>query len=466
MMQFQQEQTDLKWEEGVIGKIETFLLSRFPISEMWARALATTINSTALYGYVLQDQMGSVKGNIWSIYVSGSGTGVKTPPIMFGRRLVNAYDKNKLSVTKFTPEGYTEYVQGTSEKIDKEGKVQRKFVPSHPINVILRDEASVILGENKSSPAFASQKEYLSKLWDGYIEGYYTRKCQFEGNIDVYVSLCAASSKYFYKLLDEEFFVQGTGNRILWVTQKDVKIDRLESSSFFGVRGENDHEFKTLAKDVVKNLKYVENLGGKSIEDCCEVEMESKAGELWCDFHYEYSSKANKVSCNAGSYLIKIPLNALKLSMNYASSRLGYLGGKILFIQEQDMKMAIEDVRKYEVMWKEALKEWRDYNQLDKTDKRLPTSKYDLRKFVEFALLHDGLITVNEIQSIGDYPDKTKVGEILELGYEKGWLAIIANCNNASKLTPEQLKRFKKPKGFLANIYQVTEKGKAEYEES
>ena len=455
----QEENTNLKWEEGIIGTIESFLLKRFKFAPLYARALATSVVSTAIYKISVEDRKGPVRANVWFIYVSDSGTGVKTPPITMIRKLMFAYNKSRLSVTKFTPEGYTEFVQGTEAKKDKDGNIQRKEIPPHPVNLILRDEASVILGENKNSPAFSQQKEYLSGLWDGYIEGYYTRKCQFEGNVEVYVSLCASASSYFYRLLDEEFFLQGTGNRIMWITLEAFDSDYLDPS-FFGLRGEHDKEFNELVLNVVGKLRRLEEVNGD--KDDNEVELTQKAKVLWCNFHNECEDKKKTSSRNVASYLAKVPMNTLKLAMNYAASRLS-IKANILIIQEEDMKRAVDDSKAYEEMWFKTIRQWRDYGQINKAEKRLPTSKYDLCKFAGYAIEKDGLITVSEIQGFDILPDRTKIGEILDIGEDKGWFKVIANASDNSMLTPEQYKRFKPRTGHIGNIYQITEKGRVEY---
>lgn len=192
----------IPWEQGIIGEGEKTLLDRYSIPQLCARGLMTTVNSLGVRDLVLVDKMGPVRPNIWLGYIASSGTGVKTPPLVRIRRLVSKYYKAFLAPAKFTPEGFTEWVTG------KEATEKRKPVPPHPYCMIIRDEGSRLLGEAKNSPHLATMKEYLSDLWDGYIEGYYTRTYQYEGNVEVFVSLALFSSPYFYELLDKMFFAQ------------------------------------------------------------------------------------------------------------------------------------------------------------------------------------------------------------------------------------------------------------------
>jgi hypothetical protein len=113
--------TALTWEEGVIGRIETFLLKRFPIGKMWARSNGLTMVSSALSDVILEDFMGDVRPNVFVLYIAVSGLGCKTPPIKMIRRMIAEFDRKILSATKFTPEGFTEWVLGVSKKKIKKG---------------------------------------------------------------------------------------------------------------------------------------------------------------------------------------------------------------------------------------------------------------------------------------------------------------------------------------------------------
>jgi hypothetical protein len=439
----------LTWEEGIIGQYETFQLKRFPFNPMWARALGTTLTSAAAHKLVIKDKKGPVRANIFFTYIGSSGIGYKSPPLRMTREILSEFDKKKLSPTKFTPQGFTEYVEGTSGEV--RGKKSRKEIPPHPVNVILRDEISELLGELRS-PHLAEMKQYMSKLWDGWIEGYYTRKAQFEGGIPVYVSLCAAGSTDFYDLLEESFFTQGLGNRILWVTETKIKPTRQDEEEFFFP--DEDVEFEKLKEDIIGKLKQIETLKGW-------VTLAPGAAKRWCDFEYQYTSTAANAS-DGGSYIIKIPLNVLKLAMLYSTSKLQIDKG-YLWVTEEDMVMAIEDAKNYESMWKDAMWQWGKKIVEGKSERLVPTSMYDLKKYVAFAIQHNDLVSKTEISAELVCPDKTRVGDILETGVDKGWFIVIANQSDTSKLTPEQIKRFKPLRGYIPTIYKATVKGKEEY---
>lgn len=423
----------------------------------------TAVTSLGIRTLVLEDKMGSVHPNIWYAYIAPSGTGEKSPPLVRTRDLIKDYWKGLLAPTKFNPSSFTEFVEGTEGKVTSEGKTVRKAIPSHPHSIIIRDEGSALLGETRWTPGLATMKEYLSNLYDGYIEGYYTRQYQNEGNIDVFVSLLLFSSPYFYDLLDTTFFAQGTGNRILWNVEEIKKPTRPDPQKFFFGIGEKDSEWEGFKSD---SIKFLNELGGIT-----DVWIDKDSRELWADFRQEcallsYEARKKDSRSAFASYVYKQPLNVLKLSLNYSASVYSVDENKILWICSEDMKRAISDVREYVENWKVALREWEEWmHEKERTRQTRPLEdrKYEIKKFINFALkLPDKLVSSKEIADNLTCPDRKKIGEILHTAVNKGLFEIYAEANEPSKLNKEQLERFKGAGGPTPCIYRVTDLGEKE----
>jgi len=454
-------QNRVAWEQGIIGKGEAILLDRYPIPRLCAKGLMTTVNSLGISNLSLLDIMEPVRPNVWIGYIAPSGTGVKTPPLVRIRSLVRNYCRGLLAPPKFTPEGFTEWVIGAEGKLASDSKtVVRKPVPPHPHCIIIRDEGSRLLGESKWSPHLATMKEYLSELWDGYIEGYYTRKCQYEGEVEDFVSLALFSSPYFYELLDENFFAQGTGNRILWNVENKRKPERLNKDEFFFSLGSKDTDWNDFEQEILSSLKNLEKIGDVG-------GLDDPAKTLWVDFQKDCMDKSYAEPSRSAfaSYIVKQPLNALKLAMNYAASVNSVDVNNILWILEEDMQRAIEDTRVYIENWKQVLKEWNDWSykiEGKKQQKHLSEKKYELTKFLRFAIAQpEKLVCSEEISAELDCPDKTTINDILHLGVSKDWLEIYSKYPDSSKLTAEQIKRFERG-NIVPTIYKVTEQGEKE----
>jgi hypothetical protein len=436
---------NIDWKEGIIGKMEKFLLDRYPIGKMWARAIPTSITSVALSNLKLEDKMGSVNANVFFLYPAPSGLGCKTPPLRFARELMKQWHPHFLSVEHFTPQGYVEYIAGTQHKQLK----KREEIEPHPVNIIIRDEFSRFLHEKRSYNN--AILEFFSELWDGWVGGSYTRKMQYEGNLKVFVSLLSATSHYFFSLLEKSFFQQGLGNRILWIVESIPEPKKLKENFFFDL-GENDKEANALIEETKTRLDTLLNLNG--------VYVLPNAEKLWIDFQYKTALNTYKDQNLRGSFEIKQPLNTLKLAMIYSASRLNiHKEQGMLLINENEMKQAILDTEKYNEMWARAIELWELANVDERKETRLPSSKYDLMEMLNVAKIAGGLISVGTIVSALNCPDWKRITGVLGLGLAKGWLEIVAERNTQGTLTEEEYKRFKPARGISPQVFRITESG-------
>ena len=70
--------------------------------------------------------------------------------------------------------------------------------------------------------------ETLSKPWDNKMPSSMTIKRDIENPEDTYVSYISASTPYFLKIISDNFFLQGTGVRVLWVFKS--KAEKIKTS--------------------------------------------------------------------------------------------------------------------------------------------------------------------------------------------------------------------------------------------
>lgn len=439
----------IPWEEGVIGRVETFLRERFPIGPMYARALASSIVSIALFNLTLYDKMGIVRPCVWYLDVAKSGLGYKTPPLWLIREVMKKFAKDLISPSKFTPEGFTEWVTGTK------GNEKRKPIPPHYANFIIRDEFSKLLGEINSS--FLTRLEFFSELWDGWIEGYYTRKMQYEGNVDVFVTMLSVSSADFFNQLTKRFFTQGLGNRILWIIEKGSEPKMLGEDFFFEI-GEEDTEKENLVEGVVKDLRALSSLKSTFLT--------KEARVIWMHHEHEIRKTLYGEESMEASFKAKQPLNILKLAMIYAASRKNWnpSAPEVLIIGKEDMLRAVEDTKIHLGMWYKAIELWQKEKISDRTEERIPSTRYELLDFVGVGLHNGSLLSVPLVSATLDLPDRTRIGKILALGVTKEWITIDAEMGEQGNLTDEEYVRFKSKHGPSPQIFKVTQKGRKEYE--
>lgn len=421
---------------------------------MWARSLGTILASTALGNmgkFEISDEWGEVFANLFFIYIGRSGIAIKTPPIKMVKKILHAYNKEVICPTRFNSESFAEWVEGTSGKVGS--KQNRKKIKPHSINICVADEASRILGDIKHNPNRRDLLEFISKLWDNEIEGKYTRGHQIEGNISVYFSMLGASSRYFYKLLEKDFFTQGTGNRILWIVDVKFNPPKLNAKKFF-YQYARDNKFNELRDKIVGMMRTISEAYG--------IWIENDAGELWVEFANKIFAQIVKMKEWEGEYSAKVALNALKLSMCYASSRLNIDPVNMIHIEKEDMQRAINDSVKYVQMWKLAMLQWEKYGKSKKDNQdEMKSGKYDAEKLTRFAFENGGTICIGEIVKLG-YPDRTEILKKLSLSATMGFLKRVNDLKDRrGDLSDEEYEHYNKIcRGNMPIIWRLTEKGK------
>ena len=129
-----------------------------------------------------------------------------------------------------------------------------------PIGMIIGDEVTTMF--NDSGKEWASDVfEFISRLYDCDPSKKVTQARSVEIPENTYVTFLFMTTTYLYKLLTDSFFLQGTGNRILWVVEeaqqleeKQVKKDRMGLDFFNAdLKKINDR-----AKELAKKLSIID----------------------------------------------------------------------------------------------------------------------------------------------------------------------------------------------------------------
>jgi hypothetical protein len=276
---------------------------------------------------------------------------------------------------------------------------------------------------------------------------------KLEGNLPVYVTLLSTASDYFLTILDEKFFRQGVGNRILWVVEEPREPVKLNGEEFFFGFDRSDVELERLKRETFERLHRLETLFG--------VFLLNDAAKMWAEFEYKTRLEVSRNRELSASFKVKQPLNALKLAMIYSASRLSAdFTNKYLIVEKADMDRAIEDVNRYYEMWVKAMDWWRELKGRKRLEDERESAEYMLKEFIRVAIANGGLCCLRDIKSKLLITDSMKIIEILEAGVARGWLKIAADTGQKGELSDEEYERFKPPRGPSPRIYRVTEEGR------
>ena len=94
---------------------------------------------------------------------------------------------------------------------------------------ILEDRPYGLIYEDEVASSFLERDykkgmdEFLSQLYDGYIDGRITKKHGLVKGFETYTNFIGAGSLIFFKKVSNSMFEQGLGNRILWVRWGDIE---------------------------------------------------------------------------------------------------------------------------------------------------------------------------------------------------------------------------------------------------
>lgn len=384
-----------------------------------AEACALVLLSTVCHLFTLYDKKGALKMNLWMLIIGDSGSG-KSIPIGYVEKTLRELEKRFqdtdqnnclkfLGPTDFSPEGLTRYlcmkVKDTNEIL-------------HRVMVIIKQEAAELV-KNMSKSYQANSFEFYCLLHDGarIFRRLVDREDEVEGQ---YVTFLGATTDSIYPYMEREFFLQGTGNRMLPVIIEAQKNqEETTYDEFFG--GGQQQSFNP--SNYLTDLHRVILLGDM------EIAPTREAGEMWLDYEWAKLEERERIKGeNHGDldaiFLLRMPPVALKLAALSSISRniRGMKQGEVIQIEVDDMKWAIgktEHIIEYHhkmvVNWSLTL--------MDRQVEYTRSMLNKLRRAYEGA--PDGFLTRDEIHCRTGLPMNRSFYEMLETAQAAGIIEVI-----------------------------------------
>ncbi len=299
---------------GWIEDYRDFLVEQTGTNRDWAESIATSICSSAIgSNKFLYTKQGIVKMNLFFLYIGPSGLARKSLPMTsFGQPLLEKYD---------------ELVGNQAQDLRTE--LPRRFSLESLITYFAETNTEGLLWKDEFTSMFKeANKEYMSgliefisELVDGRLGARITHKRGFQQAQDVYVNILAATTPYIYDVISNDFFIQGTGNRILYLVY-DGKYDTEEipeTQDYFGsrIRAQHDSDQTAFAEDLVEMnqsaVRYIHPM--------------DDAGDMWLKWRDSLEERVFKrYKDNTFDiqtvYLGKLAINTLKLAGIHTISRL------------------------------------------------------------------------------------------------------------------------------------------------
>lgn len=342
-------------EIGFIPEFRDFLLDHVPTSRDWAESIAISLLSTAVGGDVfVRSKIGHLKLNLWFLMVGPSGISYKSVPLNYYvfpvlTRLTEELKEQTIMPSRFSIEGIIQWLT------------------KHPQGNIVRDEFTTIFKETTKG-YLSDILEFLSELYDGRMQKRFTRKMQLEEVTNVYVNFLGATTPYLYRIMKPDFFIQGTGNRILI-----VKYEGLDEKT---LKERPEDFFYDIQQDILKNEKlvgYAKELAKIRQSPVEQLVPMQDAGQKWLDFREKITIRANEMFKSdiynlKYTYIMRLGEFTLKLSGLHAIS-LHYKKlqgiGREMPIMVDDMEWAIQKIKNYYKHFEDLLSDWKPEEQAE-----------------------------------------------------------------------------------------------------
>jgi hypothetical protein len=211
---------DLDFIESYSRHIIDYEHGIFPL---WAKTLALITLAPFVSNAHFEDEYGVINTNVFGMIIGPSGLARKTVPMKsivtvtlnnatkVSRALYSSSPKKKKDDGK-EKQGY-EWLLPSSFS----NEAMTSFLKTNNRGVITIDEFTRLLKDVKSMAYMSDRMEFLSQIYDGVIDYRATRVAGREKIDNVNISLAAATTPALYRIMQPEFFVQGTGNRFFFV---------------------------------------------------------------------------------------------------------------------------------------------------------------------------------------------------------------------------------------------------------
>jgi len=387
---------------GLIRELAEAMLEDVNTHPEWTETLAACLVGMMMGKQrYMMNSLGEVYGNIFVIYVGASGLSFKTVPLKkVVRKLLKQLSKsvnedvckevgmtfdeynkaNKESKSASKKEKNTNEWKQTRFELDQIGK---KFVDydtpqvftsekiaswltEYPQGMICGDEYTKMFKGTDKKDYLADNMEMLSRLYDCDMEKVGTQSRGIEHPTEAYVAFASATTYYLLKLMGEDFFLQGTGNRILWILDDEIKeLDvqkEMESLKFFWGQDkeiEYNNKILNLTQKLI-NIRHLPeglvdvDITASAVLDRYRLEKLNQAIRLFSDDLI--NKDANLIS--------RLAQNAMKLALvhcigRYAMDERGTVHERMTIMQE-DADWAVDKMERhfayYKKMWTIAVR--------------------------------------------------------------------------------------------------------------
>ncbi len=399
------------------------------INELWAEICALIPLATVIPEALIHDKEGPLHLNIYALGVGPAGIKKSLPLFQWTFQLIlrtgKLVGKDFLLPNRSSVPGFIDFVS----KQDEHGNYIRNQ------GAILRDEFTGWFREMRDAHWQNDALEFISEMYDGTAQKRMTLSHGLKNPPMMYVNILSATTFDFTNVMDDRFYKQGTGNRILYVFFDPEKyiVSKIDPVDYF--REENRGDYESLMEKYSKTLEKTYRRNIRSIG------MDPDAAALWAEFKHkcdlEWHTKL-RAEPNGWSFhpIRRYPEYALKLSGIYSVSEFIESQVPEIVVTEKAMRRAISLVEKCGESFRNIVKMKTTYKPQKKVESIFEQAKTELMKL---ASAPDGMMNLRDwYASMDTTKNRNEKLELKEFSKLKGWVQEF----EYSELSSEQREKY------------------------
>ncbi len=367
---------------GLVRRLAEAMFTGVPTHPDWAESLACTLVGVMLgMERFISNKFGKLYGNIMVIYVGASGLSFKTVPLKKAVRpilkLLTDGVNNEvcrsfgMMLDEFKERWENSVNTPKSERKAKKWKVERlklenikrnmvdyeapqrftsealiTWLTNFPQGMIAGDEYTKMVKGSKTKDYLSDVMEDLSRMYDCDMEKVGTQVRGIEYPQNAYISFASATTFYLLTLMDDSFFIQGTGNRILWIlddvrSKIDVEKETLEGKFFWGI--EEDEKYEQLLMNLVGKLMNIRSLpeGIVTMSLDASIELDRYRATKYNEAVELFTTDLLNKDANL---IARLAQNAMKLSLIHCV-------GRYAWTHDPNFPVASMEISKEDALW-------------------------------------------------------------------------------------------------------------------
>jgi hypothetical protein len=428
---------------NLINDYRDFILDHIPTSKGWAEDCALAMVSICCGPKKLLMGPGGLRLNLFFLCIGPSGIANKTLPLKYVvsptlEKLSAELKKDLVFPTRFSIEGLVTWYADVS-----------------PEGGFVRDEFTGILKETTKG-YLGDMLEFLSELYDGTLQKRFTIKYKLKEVKKVYLTFLSATTPYLYKIMKPDFYVQGTGNRII---TRLFDIDTIpEESREIEYWRANLEKHQIQADRICEFSKKFANLYRCNPRT---LAMDEDATKLWVEYKNKIGDKIKEIFRKDDmdihcSYMARMAEMAAKLSaINLLSRKYDLFlikdAPKFSIVEREDVEYGIKREEQALEDFNKMLFKWRRHNREEAT---VYTETSQVRQYVSVLA-----VAPNKMYNVTDWNDNCDLKfnpETAQTWRQKatarGWIRLVSRDEVTD---PEEVKRLWT--GPNSHVYTVTE---------